>query len=371
MRAIACLAVFGVHLQQATGITGTFGIFDVRRLMLNGNTGVAFFFMLSGFLLSLPIWSGDRKRVHPLEFAGRRVVRIIPAYYLCLTALVILGGSFKSPSGLLSAVLHYGFLHNLTDRTFYSISSPFWTIAVQAQFYLFFALALPLFVFVRRVSAWGLGFVFAGIAVGSYAAHLGVLALAADAKFEEFVHGIVSVDGPAVTRSLLAHFPIFFFGAALGWFEASAPSGEGARRGRMWWDAIVALAAVWILLILSTPLDDLLQIKGGRYNLPYIPLLIAVLLIGVPRSRIMLSIAESAPLRWLGVISYGFYLYHLPCISLVSKLAVRFGLATPWDTVTGPIALAIAAAAFAIALIVSAISFVYFERPLIRAFKRA
>jgi len=60
LRALAALAVFGVHFQQITGVAGRVGPFDVQTLLANGNTGVCLFFVLSGFLLSLPFWFGRR-----------------------------------------------------------------------------------------------------------------------------------------------------------------------------------------------------------------------------------------------------------------------------------------------------------------------
>jgi len=43
LRALACLAVFGVHFQQAVSLQGNIGPFDLARFLENGNTGVALF----------------------------------------------------------------------------------------------------------------------------------------------------------------------------------------------------------------------------------------------------------------------------------------------------------------------------------------
>src|SRR2546430_2063210 len=98
LRAIAALAVFGVHLQQMTGLKGSFGPFDVERLLANGNTGVCLFFMLSGFLLSLPFYGSQAVLQHgssgmgwSIGYAIRRIGRIVPVYYLALTALIVMG----------------------------------------------------------------------------------------------------------------------------------------------------------------------------------------------------------------------------------------------------------------------------------------
>ena len=56
----------------------------------------------------------------------------MPAYYVCLTALIIMGRD----GGTVDIALHYAFLHNFSEASIYSINEPFWTLAVQAQFYL-------------------------------------------------------------------------------------------------------------------------------------------------------------------------------------------------------------------------------------------
>ena len=106
LRGLACLAVFGVHFQQKTGIEGTLWQFDLARLMQNGNTAVGFFFLLSGFLLALPCWS---RAEHNNEGGGggswrryfwRRFGRIAPAYYLALSALVVKNEILESVQGM-------------------------------------------------------------------------------------------------------------------------------------------------------------------------------------------------------------------------------------------------------------------------------
>lgn len=108
---MAALSVFGVHYQQLTHVDpGSIGPFDLKTLLINGNTGVALFFVLSGVLLSLPYWRVG-KDSGPLPSLGgywlRRLARILPAYYLCLTVLVIQNGYWQKSSRINDVLSHY------------------------------------------------------------------------------------------------------------------------------------------------------------------------------------------------------------------------------------------------------------------------
>src|SRR4051794_29113441 len=84
LRAVAAFAVFLTHAQ---------GLFDggpagpfLRRISAQGPTGVSFFFVLSGFVLTWSSRPGDR----PGAFYRRRFARIAPAYWCALCAAVLL-----------------------------------------------------------------------------------------------------------------------------------------------------------------------------------------------------------------------------------------------------------------------------------------
>ena len=116
-----------------------------------------------------------------------------------------------------------------------------------------------------------------------------------------------------------------------------------------------------IVVVLATPIDDWLQIPFGRYNLPYVPLLLAVLIIAAPRSPSLRGVMDAFPLRPLGVISYGVYLYHLPVLHVTARY-VGIDVQDQW-WLFGPISLAVTVA-------VAAGSYLLIERPITRAVRR-
>lgn len=398
LRGLACLAVFGVHLQQTTDLSGKAGPIDFGLLLQNGNTGVCLFFMMSGFLLSLSFWfrdpdnaSNESQRFQPMRYAFKRIGRIVPAYFLCLTALVLLGKA----SGTLDIALHYLFLHNFTDKTLYSINDPFWTLAVQAQFYVLFPFVLLLLRPFLPVKV-GAFVVIAVACAGCYFAHAALLNWASETKHWPIDTGVLSPTGIAIHVSTLAHLPHFFMGMlAAGVFASLAPRGNASDGGgesdesrdndssmpsNVGFEVIFWLAAAGVFLLLAWPnldaawrlpstvpdsaghVDDSMMV--GRYNFPFLPALIAVLSVAGPRTILARWILESAPLRLLGVISYGVYVYHLPCLGVAQKLlgGTDAELRGQW--------IMLAVVGLAISVTVATLSYVIVERPLIRLTRR-
>lgn len=382
LRGLACLAVFGVHLQQLTGVGASLGPIDLARLLQNGNTGVCLLFMLSGFLLALPIWSDrpEKDAAAPtpglLAFAIKRIGRIVPAYFLCLTALVLLGRG----KGANDAVLHYLFLHNFHEATIYGINEPFWTLAVQAQFYVVFA-GLMLVLRPLRNSGAATVLLLLGAIGGTYAAHHALLTWAAQTKAWPLPPQVVTPDGPVLRLSLLAHLPHFLLGVltarifhatrktASREMQSTAEYEAAARNRALGFDGLFTVAAVAILAILAVPAwDDLLRIPPhtkddamiGRYNLPYVPLLLAIMIFSAPRGRLIKEVLEFAPLRLLGVISFGVYVYHLPCLELIKRWMVGAGAdpAGRWHVLAG--------GGLLLSVVVAAASYVLIEQPILK-----
>lgn len=126
LRAVAALAVFAYHVGSTTN-----WIWHDRYLRL-GYTGVAFFFVLSGFVLTWAWRPGDRA---PLFYA-RRLARIYPAHIV--TAAVALALPFYD-----STFASWDTLANLTltqawfpPETAYSLNGVSWSLSCEAFFYL-------------------------------------------------------------------------------------------------------------------------------------------------------------------------------------------------------------------------------------------
>jgi peptidoglycan/LPS O-acetylase OafA/YrhL len=100
------------------------------------------------------------------------------------------------------------------------------------------------------------------------------------------------------------------------------------------------------------------------WGLTFIDLLSAcVIVVALESGSLLFSIFNWWPLRWLGRISYGAYVFHdIPHFLILNTLMAFTG----HRAVTAPIVMLTAALAFIFTLTVSALSFHYYERLFIR-----
>lgn len=360
LRAVACLMVFGVHFGQISKISGSVGNFDIARFLANGNTGVALFFSLSGFLLSAPFWSAFQSGSTSPRFGRyllRRALRIVPAYFACLTLLIVLNKFWHEADWQRATLLHYLMIFNYDAKTIFAINPPFWTLAVEAQFYILLPL---LFVFGRAVRPKAFMLLTIALAALAYAAHYGMSQLAAAS------HPLTSVGkelSPVITYSLLAHLPHFLLGIASCWIFLQLSQRQPSVHGSISSELLVWTCAGLILVILATPLDERLQIPYGRYNLPFIPIMLCAIIVFAPITSVARALLESAAMRGIGAISFGFYIYHLPIQHFTARYMRYVGLNAEKDW------LLFGLTSLGLSLMVATISYLILERPILALVK--
>ncbi len=153
-----------------------------RIIVRNGFLGVDLFFLITGFLLTLPWFKhGLEGRMRPSarEFYIRRARRILPAYYVQLALLFFVFLPLLNPTlwraargfVLANLALHTLFLHYSTpySSASLSINGPLWTLALEAQYYLL----LPLIAiwFLRAPSIAAAAFLAVSVLWKTLAAH--------------------------------------------------------------------------------------------------------------------------------------------------------------------------------------------------------
>ncbi|WP_027094269.1 acyltransferase family protein [Cohnella thermotolerans] len=341
LRALSVLAVIAYHLDLpwAPG----------------GYLGVGVFFVLSGYLITDQLvakWQRDR-RLDLKSFWLRRARRLLPAMLLMIVA-VSAWLAAADPSRLrslggdvLSAVTYVNnwwlIYHKVSYFESFGPPSPFghfWSLAVEEQFYLLWPLLLIV----------GLKFVpqrgkLAGLMIAGAAASAIAMALlySPDADPSRVYYGTdTRVFG-------------LLIGAALAVVWPSAKLPEDVRpRVRIGLDIAGAVALALVLYMMGSMQEyDAFPYRGGLALLSLAAALLVACL-AHPASRLARLLAAK-PLRWLGVRSYGIYLWHFPVIALTSP-------AVDTDGVNGLRAALQVGASLALA----ALSWKFVEEPILR-----
>lgn len=340
VRATACLMVIAFHISLMTRTTlwQPTGHPLTSATLLAGESGVTLFFVLSGFLLFLPYakallfgqpWPGTRL------FYLRRALRILPGYYCSLALLVLLAHpEYLEPPRWRELLLFALLWMDSTRATFRKLNGPYWTLAVEWQFYLL----LPLITLFIRLAAqrvrpawriwiivgcllgliaWGVGTRYWGPYLQGYPTASPVVRTTLDAVL--FVtYGVIG--------KYLEDFAVGML-ACLLYLLLRSPSvkqsvADWARRLSPWCWGI----GVMLLLFLAMRhysqtysyrwpvLPDLLLATGWPdelgLSLGFGCCILAILFDSGRLKRWF----QWAPLRWIGVISYSLYIWHLPLL---------------------------------------------------------
>lgn len=264
--------------------------------------GVPVFFVISGFLLFRPFVAaetGHAPAIRVRDFYWRRVLRILPGYWLALTVFASIYGLKVTGA---NAWRYYSLLQAYEYKTFAGGLKVTWSLSVEAWLYI----VLPLFVAAlglaarRRWATWRAGLVIAPalIAAIALARWLGI------------------ADRPLVVREVTACTMMFLSGmsiaaASVGAYVSPRIAGvfaAVARRSGLCW--LAALAAV--VIAATGPFNNIQA--GPLLDTAAAVLIVLPATIARSGSRLVRSVLSSRVLAWIGLISYGLYLCHTTLI---------------------------------------------------------
>jgi peptidoglycan/LPS O-acetylase OafA/YrhL len=365
VRTLAVLLVMFFHAWWVMPERIAFGANALTQPIYYFWTGVHLFFVLSGFLLFLPYarWiQGGRDRPSARLFYKRRFLRIVPAYWASLVILTLAGP--KTSGSFLDMLVHAVFLQNLSEKTVYSINGVFWTMAVEVQFYAVLPLlAWALYLLARRLGLWVALAIFvpALVLVSASSVWLqAVPALAGNALFYN-----IALRPEALTYWI----NIFGFGIACAMIYTAIQRNEqilsflkgswsrwSVQRVATWAFALAAL--LWLALIVIPALHPAPWNDIG-FGVAYAFALLGILL-GSHRIRLPF---EWRPVRFVGLISYSLYIWHLVIMRLAEPLLLRIG--------AGPRVIVGFLIECLVGIPVAYASYLLFERPFIAARRRA
>ncbi|MFE7295489.1 acyltransferase family protein [Streptomyces sp. NPDC057579] len=320
-----------------------------------GFLGVDVFFGLSGFLIT-DLLLAEREQSGRIDLRGfwlRRARRLLPALAVVLlvataTAAVVRPRRLSSALDSLLSVATFtnNWWQTATDASYFASFGPpplfqhLWTLSVEEQFYLLWPLMLLILMWCVR---WR------GVHVAAVLVCAAVSMVAMAWLYEP------GVDPSRVYFGTDTHVFPLLIGAALALLRPTATLVPEHPR---WAVRPVDIAGVAGLAVLATMACTLSESDDVMYPGGFAVAALAttaVLLASVQPLGRLASVLGVRPLRWIGVRSYGIYLWHLPLIALATPDRM-----TPADAPVHAIAAAVASVGLA------ALSYRWVERPIRR-----
>jgi peptidoglycan/LPS O-acetylase OafA/YrhL len=296
LRGLAAAGIVLLHVWMYTGAHD-----PARSALLDGvigelRLGVAFFFVVSGFLLAGPwVRAAIERTARPslTRYAAHRAARLVPAYWVALAAaFAVLSGTGHPREAPASSLWAFGlFVHNQVPTTAGKLDPPVWSLGIETAFYA----ALP-------VLGWWL------VRSAARAGRRGMLTLCAGlvaCGLAWTLSARLASWGPAVTTSLPTYLPLFACGIAARLLVHDRAPARATRVGLLVAGAAAVLAnGLWHAHgtgLLGHVVLDLPAAAGFAA-------IVAALATGPG------GVLDTAPMRALGTISYGTYLWHMPVL---------------------------------------------------------
>lgn len=326
--------------------------FVKHRLFGNGNLGVNFFFVLSGFLITYLLIQEKQLngQIDVPRFWLRRILRIWPLYFFCVgfgfwifPYLKMLFGQTPNETAHLWAYLtfvsNFDLIRNgLPDA---SVLGVLWSIAVEEQFYLVWPLLLFLMPVHRYYLAFGtvicVSLLFRAThdqaillehhslsCMGDMA--IGALGAWSVAQVDDIRQWISSLSRPMITIIYVLFFSIFFFREEL-FFQT------------------------YFLRVIERPL------------IASIMLLIILEQCYAHKAFFKL---EHKWLSYLGNISYGLYCYHFFGILITTTLTRKLG----FNTALWQVMIVECGVSLLLTIVIATISYRFVEKPILEIKKR-
>lgn len=326
LRGIAVLFIVAFHVAEITGALERGRIGDAITLL--GPQSLVLFFVISGFLLYRPFVAARAHGERPprtARYARRRLFRIVPGYWTALTVLAV----FPGIVGVFTDHWwrYYGFLQLYWPDSLGRGIPVAWSLCVEVTFYAL----LPVWAALARRRRVDPG------ARALLRSELVPLALVALGGVAVQLAGARQVVSSTVASTLLGQSVWLSLGMGLAVVsvasELSASEWRMARAvakhpGMCWLGALASFVAL-TLVVQPHGLTGILQTISSEQ--PVAKTLAAIGFAALMHTCFVLPaifggrgrglphrLLRAAPVAWVGLVSYGVYLWHLAVVEFVA-----------------------------------------------------
>lgn len=300
-----------------------------------GWIGVNLFFVLSGFLITGIIVDSRDDPHFFRNFYARRGLRIWPVYFLLLLlnffiVPLVFGNFWWAVHEVRGAQwTHYiFFIQNLLFAAMPGTLGPTWSLAIEEQFYVFWA---PIARFAKNAALLPLLIAVFLVSPFIRLANTGYLTK---------VHTLTHLDGLAIGSLIALSLRMFDFDRNV-WKRIAAAG------------LIFGAAGAVVMQFRGSALTDTLLALG------FGGMLIAALLV-TGKQSLYGRFLNWRPLKHLGTISYGLYLIHILCFVVIGAFDLKMAKYGMWGD------LAVVVVRILLSISVASLLWYGFERPILR-----
>ena len=357
LRGLAILLVFLFHAWGISGLQWPAQPAPGLGFIAAGNTGVTLFFVLSGFLLSLPwlrYWLiPGQRQPSVLHYLQARAMRILPLYYCALAITWLATGNTETVAR--AAIFQF------VSFSAFPYSVVWWTLVTEVQFYVLLPLLMSLWISGRR-GRW-----MCAVLLAAWAAAYFSLVLQADPER--------AAASFLLTKSVFARLPAFLLGIVAAAVYLRASQWQCVSRQTPAWrygGLLLTLASLFLLEYVlgrvATMGDKQAELQWHLHHTweaaLWSTVMLCLLLSRLPGAHLLLNPA----LAITGKLSYSLYLVHVPVLFYcIYPIRGRMGLEAfqqSWWLY------GVGISALLLSLLLSWISFILIERPFLRMKRR-
>ncbi|KAB8178326.1 acyltransferase family protein [Microbispora catharanthi] len=349
MRIIAAGMIFFFHA-QFEHVFADPAAQDVYAAILGqgGPTGVGFFFILSGFVLTWSARAGDT----PGRFWRRRLFKVYPNHFVTFLVAALLLTWLVTPPQAGPALLNLFLLQAWTPNlsVMLSVNSVSWSLSCEAAFYLLFPFLLTRINRIRPERLWWLA---GGLLALMWAVPTVVARLP------------LPTGGPSIPWHNVSQWEF--------WLAYTAPPVRALDFVLGMVMARIVLSGKWIglrlgpafaLLVVGFLAAGVVPVVYRMVAVTAIPMALVIPAAAMADVRGTRSLLRLPAMVWLGDISFAFYLWH--------RLVLRFGhmavgAKRQWDTLP---ALGMLLAALAVTIALSWLLYRFVEVPAMRRWSK-
>ncbi|HTF19042.1 MAG TPA: acyltransferase [Chryseolinea sp.] len=346
-----------MKLKYIESFDGLRGIAILMLMVFHGSYGyfaggiprVDLFSIMSGFLITYLLYSEYSKTgtISFKNFYVGRALRLLPALFLCILLANLLWTITPLPAGSDRTITNLAslfYFSNLVIDNYLGNLPHLWSLSVEEHFYFIWPTLSLVLLFKLKDKG---RIVFLGVTI----AMLEVFRVAAYLNQDAWRSGIFWIDPYGFTLCRIDCMLIgalIFFVVYRDKYNYGAPT--PSRYDNIW---LGILAVVFVSSGLFLSFSDRLWLEGGFVVTNLVCAAIVVITLRNPTHPVL----SHRLVKWLGVRSYGIYLYHLPIFYALEIFRVHH------DNVNF---LVVSFFRFALSIAFAALSYQFLELPFLR-----